>query len=135
MCVCVCVRVFDAGDGRGRREVLTTAGCLLLHRVQLEGGTTNVVDCVQDELQGGAILQHAPRYACLVKQVLPLRSEVVNLVGRSQERVVRIPRASLSRSVLHSMLQLLLYRICITLTSNWEALILWVILQKEPLQI
>ena len=80
--------------------MLTTAGCLLLHRVQLEGGTTNVVDCVQDELQGGAILQHAPRHPCLVKQVLPLRSEVVNLVGRSQERVVRIPRASLSRSVL-----------------------------------
>lgn len=83
--------------------MLTTAGCLLLHCVQFEGGTANLVDCVQDELQCGAILQHAPCHPCLVKQVLPLRSEVVNLVGRGQECVVCIPHTS-CRSVLHSML-------------------------------
>jgi len=81
--------------------VLTTAGRLLLHCVQFKGGTANLVDCVQDELQCGAILQHAPCHPCLVKQVLPLRSEVVNLVGRGQECVVLVPHTS-CQSVLHA---------------------------------
>ena len=64
---------------------LTFADRIALDLFQLLRSSSDVVYCVEDELQRAFVLQHVPCYPRQVEQVLPLWGDVVNLHVEREE--------------------------------------------------